>query len=476
MNEIKLFSLKIDMIMKKSSNAFLSFYKYAISPYLMSQCCYAISCSEYSKFIINEKGFIFGLIYSFIRLSKCTLLPFRKFIFINKKIKLLLFVFTFFTFVSCTNFEHQGGWSDVILDPDNKSFFVTSNKGKVFNIVSNDGIPRINWSYPEEEKGTSYSNPILYKNSILSAKFDCRGKNCEGEVFEIRKSDGQVIWNKNIPSKINPKLQIFNDILIFSTLEKQNSVEDPKSSNIYLISLRDDDTKGEVVGKIPVIGEIWNGVYLNNEKIFAATLEGSLHIFDANKFGDFSNNSLDEISIDKVNFPYAINSPLFFLENRIMFSDTSGMFYSADINNLQNFNQIDLENWMISKPLFNDSKIYVFTLNGDIITIHPDKFEIIERFNTDKVIVGDPKILKLDTDEYILLPTEKEGIEIININEFDKGNSVGRYSTEEKLYSSPLIFENNLIIHTQESKLLFFKVKTRDMYYCLNLNEEKICN
>ena len=159
-----------------------------------------------------------------------------------------------------------------------------------------------------------------------------------------------------------------------------------------------------------------------------------------------------------------------------MFSDTSGMFYSADINNLQNFNQIDLENWMISKPLFNDSKIYVFTLNGDIITIHPDKFEIIERFNTDKVIVGDPKILKLDTDEYILLPTEKEGIEIININEFDKGNSVGRYSTEEKLYSSPLIFENNLIIHTQESKLLFFKVKTRDMYYCLNLNEEKICN
>ena len=64
----------------------------------------------------------------------------------------------------------------------------------------------------------------------------------------------------------------------------------------------------------------------------------------------------------------------------------------------------------------------------------------------------------------------------ININEFDKGNSVGRYSTEEKLYSSPLIFENNLIIHTQESKLLFFKVKTRDMYYCLNLNEEKICN
>ena len=90
--------------------------------------------------------------------------------------------------------------------------------------------------------------------------------------------------------------------------------------------------------------------------------------------------------------------------------------------------------------------------------------------------MGEPKVLEIDGDEYILLPTEKEGIEIINNSEFDKGNSSGRYSTEKKLYSSPLIFENNLIIHTQESELLFFKVKSRDLYYCLDLNEEKICD
>ena len=94
---------------------------------------------------------------------------------------------------------------------------------------------------------------------------------------------------------------------------------------------------------------------------------------------------------------------------------------------------------MISKPLFNDSKIYVFTLNGDIITIHPDKFEIIETFNTDKVIVGDPKILKLDTDEYILLPTEKEGIEIININEFDDCLWIQKKSQTPQLISACLM-------------------------------------
>ena len=131
---------------------------------------------------------------------------------------------------------------------------------------------------------------------------------------------------------------------------------------------------------------------------------------------------------------------------------------------------------MIAKPVFHNSLIYTFTLNGDIITIQPENFEIVETINTDKIVVGDPKVLEIDGEEYILLPTEKEGIEIINNSEFDKGNSSGRYSTEKKLYSSPLIFENNLIIHTQESELLFFKVKSRDLYYCLDLNEEKICD
>ena len=205
-------------------------------------------------------------------------------------------------------------------------------------------------------------------------------------------------------------------------------------------------------------------------------MEGSLYTYDATKLQDFSNNSLDQSSIDSIDFPHAINSQLFFHENKIMFSDVAGKFYSASIEDPNNFVDVDLGNWMIAKPIFHNSLIYTFTLNGEIITIHPENFEIVEVINTDKIVVGDPKVLEIDGDEYILLPTEKEGIEIINNSEFDKGNSSGRYSTEKKLYSSPLIFENNLIIHTQESELLFFKVKSMDLYYCLDLNEEKICD
>ena len=121
-------------------------------------------------------------------------------------------------------------------------------------------------------------------------------------------------------------------------------------------------------------------------------------------------------------------------------------------------------------------KVYVFTVNGNVFLIDVEKHEILESFSTDKIIVGDPKKLQIDSDNYILIPTEKNGIEIINNDPFDLGTSLGRYPTDKKLYSSPLINESNLIIHTQKSELLFFKLKNRDMYYCLDLNEEKICD
>ena len=97
-----------------------------------------------------------------------------------------------------------------------------------------------------------------------------------------------------------------------------------------------------------------------------------------------------------------------------MFSDVSGKFYSASIDDAKTFVDIDLGNWMIAKPVFHNSLIYTFTLNGDIITIQPENFEIVETINTDKIVVGDPKVLEIDGDEYILLPTEKEGIETVS--------------------------------------------------------------
>ena len=88
MQKIRFFSHKIDMLLKNLAILLLSFYKFAISPYILSQCCYAVSCSDYSKLIIKEKGIILGLLLSFLRLLKCTLMPIKNNLHINNRFRL----------------------------------------------------------------------------------------------------------------------------------------------------------------------------------------------------------------------------------------------------------------------------------------------------------------------------------------------------------------------------------------------------
>ncbi len=472
----------IELILKKIAIFLLFIYKQSISPYISTQCSYSLTCSDYAKNVIKNKGVFIGVFLSIIRLGKCSLIPLKSvfkfnvfFIKIQKKFNTFFLLIIFFGFVSCTNFSHQGGWSNVILDSENDSLYVSSNEGKLFNIITNDGVPSINWTYPKDSRGTSYSDPILYENSVINASFDCKGKNCEGEIYELQKSNGELVWQKNIPSKISPKIGLYKDLLLVTSLKKKESNKELTTSEIYLISLND-QSKGSIIGKIPISGEVWSGTYLHNDMVFIATLSGMLYVFDAKKIKDFSNNSFDEILIDSIQLPHAINSKLHFSSNNIFLSDVSGEFYSLNINNLQDNKKVNIKNWMISSPLFYLDKVYVFTVNGNVFLIDVEKHEILESFSTDKIIVGDPKKLQIDSDNYILIPTEKNGIEIINNDPFDLGTSLGRYPTDKKLYSSPLINESNLIIHTQKSELLFFKLKNRDMYYCLDLNEEKICD
>jgi hypothetical protein len=98
------------------------------------------------------------------------------------------------------------------------------------------------------------------------------------------------------------------------------------------------------------------------------------------------------------------------------------------------------------------------------------------KFSTEKIIVGDSKLVSYDSGEYILIPTEKSGIEVLSNKESDFAESQGNYSTDKKIYSAPLLNKDNLLIHTQNGEILFFRLKSRDLFYCLDLNEGKICD
>jgi len=452
----------------------LNLYKGAISPYLNSQCSFAVTCSDYSKLSITEKGVFIGLVLTFKRLVYCTIYPLISHL---KRVK-LRFIYTFYPlllilFVSCMSFSYEGGWSDIVYFEEDDSFFVTTSKGKLHKFQIKDGIPNTQWSYPEDSKNTSYSDPIFYNNSVISSNFNCRGKSCEGEIFQLNINTGQLEWNINTLSKISSKMAISENILAYSTLKKQTEVSNDKKAEIHFISLVDQGY--EILGKIILEGEIWTGVNLYDDKFVVSTLDGWVYVLDAN-LNKTKEISLETLTIDSKKFPYSINSPITFHDEKLYFSDVSGKFYSVNSNDLNDSSIAEIDNWMVSSPIFHENNIYVFTVNGDLFVLDSKTLKIINKFSTEKIIVGDPKLISYDTNEYILVPTEKKGIEVLSNQKIDFADSQGSYPTDKKIYSSPLVNKENLLVHSQKGEILFFRLKSRDLFYCLDLNEGKICD
>jgi len=462
----------------------LIFYKKAISPYVSGQCNFSITCSEYAQKTISSKGIIKGLFLSITRIIICSLYPIiKKFNLSNKKISLKVFLFfslLFIICISCTNFSPQGGWSNVVKDTNQEEYYVISDEGRLFQIQFNDQIPMINWSYPEEENGTSYSTPIIRQNSVIGATYKCKGQTCTGDIFELDKLSGDVLWKKTIPSKINSNLIIINDTLFVASLnnEKEDKIN---NASIYIISLKK-GAIGEIIGKIPIEGEIWTGVHSYGEKnVIVGTMKGMIYSYNVDELLSVKDKKYSEALIFSHKFPHAINSPLNVHNKRLFFADIAGNFYSINLEDFKN-NQLDkmkiltTNEWIINNPIFLNDEVYLFTLNGDIYVVDFDTNEVKDKFSIDEIVVGDPILLSDASDQEFLIPTEKNGIEIVSNNGFEKGSSLGNYPTDKKLYSAPLINDRTLLIHTEDGEILFFNIKSRDLIYCLDLNKGSVCD
>ena len=242
----------------------------------------------------------------------------------------------------------------------------------------------------------------LYKNDfILAFK--------TGEVFRINKT-GEIIWQFENKDILNTPIKIFNDHLIvlysdkivFLTAESGNIVFEKtyKSNNIIQSS----------GGKIDNYFSIFFFLLSNSEFNALDTFLFEEYDLDFDKIElDTSLNNLkDEIHIyknylvyldDGINFhTYNINKNRFILTdyrinkstsvtlfNNALISKDDNFLYFYNIKNGNLFAKINIKNILnkksrIIKALINNSKLHLFTNNGDVI-IFDENLNIEENLN-----------------------------------------------------------------------------------------------
>lgn len=387
-------------------------------------------------------------------------------------------------FVGCMNdLNPEGGWSDpIVADND---LIVASKDGYLHQFNLETGYYNDIWKYPrgDESLGAIYGSTILFDDTLYGNSYSCRGNDCSGKVFAVKKSDAIPEWgnqNISINSRLIGDIAVTEEMILVSTGSVRDEINASDVSGL-LISI--DRVSGFINWEIPLDGESWSGVYLQNDIAYLGTLSGSIYAIDISK----SNNFLDDPS-KRILWTYdsgrAIAGGILISGDSIIFGDfgnrifkisnqarTEGLNFPSKSEWLFN-----TENWVWATPIEDEGIIYASTLSGYVYAIGRNNGEEKWSANLDSKIIASPIVFDRRRGDKIqrslAVPSADENVYVLSL--FD-GKELGVFATESAVKSSPVIHNDLIYVHSVEGKLLWFSTVDMSFRGCTDLVERKPC-
>ncbi len=396
----------------------------------------------------------------------------------------ILLIFSSIFLSSCMNdLNPEGGWSQPIITNDN--MVIASKDGYLHKINLDNGFYNPNWKYPRDENlGAIYGSVKLYENIIYGSSYTCRGGDCSGKVFAVNEEDAMPYWGGQyipVDGRVVGNIAVLDDMLLVALGPKNSELNDsPKG---ILISI--DRKSGFTTWKIPLDGESWSGIYINENKktAYLGTLNGSIYAIDLEDLSEYSINPESRI-LWTYNTGRAIAGGLFIDGDSIIFGDfgnrviklsTQSRFSGIDFPAKQEW-VFETDNWVWAAPIIDEDIIYVSTLSGHVYAI--DNVNGNQRWEVelDTKVIGSPVVFDRKrgdvTQKSLAVPSADKNI--FSLSLFD-GKQTGIFSTDLPIKSSPVLYEDLLYAHTLDGKIFWFSTLDMSLRGCTDLIEGKSC-
>jgi outer membrane protein assembly factor BamB len=191
------------------------------------------------------------------------------------------------------------------------------------------------WSYPREDGlGAIYSDVLVADGAVYGSGYTCRGDDCEGEIFAVDLIDGFSIWGQ---SGLSLKTKLIGQVgLLGTTLFVGTSAlgDEDDGADGYLYAL--DTTPGTssiVKWRIPLDGNAWGGVAVEDSMAYLATMAGTVYainVEDAEPGGLFDQDPSLRVAwtFETGN---AIAGPLNIVDENIYFINLTGKVSKINI-------------------------------------------------------------------------------------------------------------------------------------------------
>ena len=409
----------------------------------------------------------------------------------NRLSKMFAMIFVVFATLACVNeLKPEGGWSSPQVSDD--MIFVGNRDGYLVRFDPNSKTLDTSWIYPTGDGiGAIYSDPIMFDGNVYGTGYKCNqysGDRCEGEVFGVRIIDGRSIWGQGgleLKTKLVGNVGFSGDTIFVGT-SAIGDEEDGADGYLYAIDASP-DASSIVRWRIPLDGASSSGVAIDGSTAFISTMTGTVYAIDISNV----ENRLTPDTRIKWTFQAegALAGPILAVDGSLYFGDFANNAYklnnltrvsSSNNSNVEAGNgewKFDAGAWVWAKPVIEGDTVYISALDGAVFAI--DDSSGVEKWSAslDGQIVASPTLFdrkRGDTRERALaVPSGESNVWVISVID---GRELGVFVTDEKIKSTPLIYNNQLFVHTLNGDLKWFSVDDTTQRGCVELKSGARCD
>ena len=377
----------------------------------------------------------------------------------------------------------QGRWSAPVSDGD--FIYVGNVDGVLVRVDAGSHAYDVNWLYPYELDGVRkqptglgaiYGAPVIENGAVYAAGYNCRGSECDGEVFGLSVENGSLFWNSGgyrLRSKLVGQLQPTDEgLLIIGT----GAIDDDREPPGYLYAFSLAPNAGRrVEWRVPLDGEALGTAAIDNttSTAYIGTTAGTLYAINISA-GDVN---------ERVKWTFAaegsIPGPVLIHEGVVYFGDLSSRFYRLNPRTQTTDWVFEAGAWVWAQAVPDDENgsIYVSTLGGHIHALDISTGAPIWGQRIEGQIVGTPLLYERVRNEFsqrvLAVPSGEDGVHVLNVID---GEILGIFPTDSAVKSSPVLINDLIYVHTLDGELKWFSSGDQTLQGCVALKDGGRCD
>ncbi len=389
----------------------------------------------------------------------------------------------------------SGGWSAPV--SDGEYVYLATKNGQLVRALPGVESNDAQWGFGLPGQ-VSYGTPLVTEEVVYATAYNCRGKDCNADVFAVSVNSGPEFGRSivDIKSEIVGSPAIDGNTLVFGTSEI-GDLEESAPGYLFGIeveiidqlqtdnSLASRTIIGRELWRFGVGGAVWGSPTIADGIVYFGSMDGFVHALDLSTVDPADPSPQSPKEIWRFDAGGAVAAQPVVVGNRLFIGDFDGDFYALDLDARRSdpFGsdivpgrewKHQSDSWFWAPALVDGDSVYASNLGGEVFKLEAASGIPLwgQPGRIEGQIVASPVLIDIPEGRAVAVPSGTKDVWVMDPL---TGRELQQFPTEAGVKAAPMVVGNLIYVHTLDNELIWYTIGGRSRLGCIRVNEGGRC-